>query len=404
MSHFFLTTRASRSASMSPTGRSQQCGTSRKNAAAQKALCAPSSGPRTRATSILLQAIQILAFLMAAGVGLGTTTAGCYDQLESPTSESLTNIQGENENAMPAGPGRQDVTSADIGAAAPITTLDLPANGGLYKAEDLRNVWAAAAKNNEYVLNDPVVGLANKVNRTGDTMTGTLTITPSASVNALELNAATDQFAASITGNGTAYAVSITAGASNGSISATSNNGAPTLEAFNQGAGRAANITGSTNASIPALGVATTTAQNATTPRMGISLNGFLVMVGTDPNPTVNPGADNAIHGANIPKTWARLASRPGDNDATRIKDGYNIASITTSPTTCDVLFVRPMLNDEYAVTITPMGGTAEAVYRTVAEATTGFTIRGKYLATGLDVDFQTDNLFDVGVHVLGRQ
>jgi hypothetical protein len=56
---------------------------------------------------------------------------------------------------MPPPVGRVDVTAADIGGSAPITTIELPANGGAYKAEDLRNVWAASAKNNNaLVAND----------------------------------------------------------------------------------------------------------------------------------------------------------------------------------------------------------------------------------------------------------
>jgi hypothetical protein len=55
---------------------------------------------------------------------------------------------------MPAPPGRKDVTAADIGAAAPIKTIELVDDFGKPIAKDIRDVAAMSLKNMGYVLAD----------------------------------------------------------------------------------------------------------------------------------------------------------------------------------------------------------------------------------------------------------
>lgn len=302
----------------------------------------------------------------------------------------------------------------------PFATILCPDDGNPATAEDIRRPVAALLRNYELVD-------GNKVDRAGDTMTGTLNINPSApntqglyvlgngtmpaiyalggaTGKGIVVEASPNQQAVFITGNGTAYATRIVAGSANGALTIQSNSAEATLEVYNASSGPGTTIIGSTSAVVPALSVATTTPQNATTPRMSTLLNGFLAMAGTDPNREIDPGADNALHGANIPKAWGRVASRAGDTDATRPKSGYNFDSVITTIGTCEIVFARE-IDTEYSVTLTIMGGAPFAVFRTDAETSTGFTIVGQYLAApNLPVQIQTAGQFDIGWQVHGRQ
>lgn len=293
------------------------------------------------------------------------------------------------------------VTAADHGGSVPVTSIMCPDAGEEVKAEDIRAPVAALLAEADDIRNNATTGLANKVDRTGDTMTGGLTITPTNLETALDLNAAPNQVALAVQGSGAATAVEIVAG-TEAAITAIASTALPAATIANDD-GPAMTLIGSTSTIIPALGVATATAQSAAVARMAISSNGFLAMIGTDPNPSTDPGEDNALHGANIPKTWARIASRVGDTDASRIKAGYNIASVTTTAFTCEVSFVRPMTG-EYAVVFSIMGGAPYAIFRSVSETSTGFIITGKYVPSDTDVQIQTAGQFDIGFVVHARQ
>lgn len=186
-----------------------------------------------------------------------------------------------------------------------------------------------------------------KVAKAGDTMTSTLTITPATSLRALVLNAAANAKAATITGNGTAIAVEIIAGAANSAISATSTDAAPCAEFYNAGNGPGANITGSTSAVIPALIVATTTPSSGAVPRVAVAVSGYLKFTGTDPSVGVDPGANNALHGMTIPKAMALL------DTSYAVLDSYNITSVVNVlGSIYRITFVRPMANANYGIKI----------------------------------------------------
>jgi len=74
--------------------------------------------------------------------------------------------------------GRVDITAADAVGSAPITAIELPANGGKPLAEDWQNVAAMALKNDAY----RGTAIDGKVAKAGDTMTGVLTLNAGATV------------------------------------------------------------------------------------------------------------------------------------------------------------------------------------------------------------------------------
>lgn len=189
------------------------------------------------------------------------------------------------------------VTKDSIGGTAPLTSLDLPDDLSDFSAEHVRNVMAVALKNDDYVRNNPANGLANKVSRTGDTMTGKLIITPT-TANADALAPA---------GNGTGVAIDAAPG----------------------------------------------TAQTNTAPTCAIKAAGYIQATGTDPNSDVNPGANNALHGANITKAWGTVSLTGGSPYS--LQDGYNVTSVTEPIANIyQINFVRPFANNTYAITFTP--------------------------------------------------
>jgi hypothetical protein len=191
---------------------------------------------------------------------------------------------------MPPPVGRQDVTAADIGAAAPITTLELPANGGLYKAEDLRNVWAAAAKNDAYVRG--VNGLDNKVDRDGDAaMTGAFVVTDgSISVTALAPN--------------------------NNAITGT-------------GQGVGAGLVGIGGATGPGLTAGSITLPTTTAASIGVVCSGLLQMQGDAPNANVDPGEDNTISPQSINSSSISFATDGAGNVTVSNANGFNVNAVT---------------------------------------------------------------------------
>jgi hypothetical protein len=242
---------------------------------------------------------------------------------------------------------------ADIGAAAPITTLELPSNGGLPKAEDLRNVWAAAAKNDDDVRNNATLGLASKVAKAGDTMSGTLTITPDTAVPALILNAATNTTAAAINGNGNAAAVTIVAGASNGSLVAQSSNSAYTIDVLNSGVGGGLQVQGSVGSTTPALNVSVGTAPSATVPKYGIQVLGSVTYLGTPPNADVDVGIDGFVARQNIITSSAILVADGAGGFTVLNNKGFNVLSwLGDANGVVTVNFKRNLPGADYRISI----------------------------------------------------
>jgi len=79
---------------------------------------------------------------------------------------------------------------------------------------------------------------------------------------------------------------------------------------------------------------------------------GTIVFTGTDPAATQDPGNDNAIFGALIPKVWGCL-SIDGNGNVTTL-DGCNVASVAISLNTiCTITFARPFSSAIYAMVFT---------------------------------------------------
>lgn len=214
-----------------------------------------------------------------------------------------------------APPGRVDVTKADVGAAAPITTIELADDGGKPLAVDWRNVAAMALKNDDDVRNNPAYGLNNKVNRDGDTMTGTLLIAPASGPGLVAGAAlASNQPAAQFVGDGTGAGLTTQGGATG-----------PGLQMIS-GAGAA----GEAGRSI-----------------------GYMHYTGTQPAKGADPGDNNVQHGTNITKAWGTV-SLTGGAPYTTIDD-YNVTNVTEPVANIyRINFVRPFANATYAITFTP--------------------------------------------------
>lgn len=137
-----------------------------------------------------------------------------------------------------------------------------------------------------------------KVAKAGDTMTGPLGIN-SATTNTTALTA---------TGNGTGYGAQINAG----------------------------------------------TSSTATAPTIACLVgNGSVVLNGTSPNSGVDPGANNAIHGANIPKAHGTVSLTGGAPYS--VQDGYNVTNVTLPfANIYRINFVRAFANNTYSITFTP--------------------------------------------------
>jgi hypothetical protein len=189
-----------------------------------------------------------------------------------------------------------------------------------------------------------------KVDRDGDTMTGGLTITPPTPGDiGLIVNAAPNTNGVNVVGSGTGVAVDI-AGAANSAMVVTAADAAAAVAIANS-AGPGLTIIGSTSSTIPALGVATATAQSAASPRIAISSNGYLAFTGPDPNDTVDPGANNAVHALAIPKAWVLI-----DNTYSVLRS-YNVSSVTNvAGSVYELTFVRPMATVNYGVSVTVSG------------------------------------------------
>lgn len=97
------------------------------------------------------------------------------------------------------------ITAADYLGAVPVTAIDEPDDGNDVMAADLRQTAAALLANDDYIINDATDGLAAKVNRAGDTFTGAVIFSDSATFDDpvivndnFEANS-TSQFSATVT-------------------------------------------------------------------------------------------------------------------------------------------------------------------------------------------------------------
>lgn len=285
-------------------------------------------------------------------------------------SENARTIETQEVN-MPGSP----VTAADYVGSLPLASINCPDAGNEIKAEDLRQPVAALLAEADDIRNNATTGLAAKVDRVGDTMTGKLTITTSvATSEAIRatggsigpggrfFGGSTEGSGVISTGTGNAYGLQATGGSSNG------------------------------GALLATPGVS----QTATSPELGISVGGYVRFTGADPNPTVNPGANNALHGANIIKSWVTI------DDTYAILDGYNIASVTNVlGDIWEVTFVRPMANAFYGVKIHVHGALGYSGAHNGTKSTTGFRFV-LFKTTDLSTGFGTAS--EAYIEVTGRQ
>lgn len=120
------------------------------------------------------------------------------------------------------------------------------------------------------------------------------------------------------------------------------------------------------------------------------------------PTKNADPGANNVLTGPNIIKAWAHITTN-GSGGVT-VDDGYNISSVSIAiATIANITFVRPMLNANYAVHVSPGGSNAYLAGWTAK--TTGNVGVGLGTSTGAtyDVDFQTTAI-SFTVTVVARQ
>lgn len=287
---------------------------------------------------------------------------------------------------MPA-VGRVDITAADAVGTAPITSIELSDNGGDPTADDLHNIAAMALANDALQTTNSAL----KVAKAGDTMTGKLTISPSTAVQGLQVSAgaASDQNAIQATGNGIGPAIIGTGGVNAAGASFTAgggNNfgirgiGAGTGEGV-RGQGGAAGVGGTflagggNNAGVSASGAGTGagiaatggttgpgvtavngTAQTNTAPTCAMQAAGYVQLTGTDPDAGVDPGANNAVHGASVTKARGRLVV--SGSPPYTFADNYNFATTSTVPGagTHRVTMIRAMADTNYSVFVNVHG------------------------------------------------
>lgn len=277
---------------------------------------------------------------------------------------------------MPPPVGRLDVTEADIGPGAPILAIELPANGGALLAEDIRNVAAMALRNDKNVRTG-AGGLSGKVDRAGDdAVTGRITITV----------ATTNRSALVATGNGTGYGANATGGATGGGGLFTAGGGnnigcyglgrgtEPGVQGLGGATGAGGNfIAGGGNASgLVAAGngsgsgvscsggatgaglvAANGTPQTNTAPTCAARFAGYIQLIGTDPNPGVDPGANNALHAKSVAKALCVVEVGTG-GPYTPTGDSYNIDSVTDVVTgSYNITLKRAMATTAYVAVIT---------------------------------------------------
>jgi hypothetical protein len=95
------------------------------------------------------------------------------------------------------------------------------------------------------------------------------------------------------------------------------------------------------------------TTQTVTAPTCAGQCGGFFQLTGADPNKGVDPGANDAIHGANITKAWGVVSLTGGTPFTTT--DDYNVVDVTEPIANIyQINFVRAFSNATYAITFTP--------------------------------------------------
>lgn len=258
--------------------------------------------------------------------------------------------------------GRVDVTAADAVGAAPIDTIELPADGGKPLAADWRNVAAMALANDDYRATQ-----IDTINNGGPFTKG-ITVTQS-TLNGKGIT---------VTGNGTGSAVYATSGSGNGGYTGQflaavgSNAGGVFCSADGTGVplvvvsganGEAINATagGGNKPAIRASG-------NGTGPALRCEVGG-VHFNGTEPAAGTNPGA-NTAWAASQAKAWANITTDGAGNIAKT--DDYNVSSVAISTGKIVITFARAFATANYAVCLTGFDGSPRFYFVDIGGLATG--------------------------------
>jgi hypothetical protein len=257
--------------------------------------------------------------------------------------------------------GRVDVTAADAVGAAPITSIEMPADGGKPLAVDWRNVAAMALANHEYIegITDDLD--TEKVDVAGDTMTGTLTISPSGAVAGLVVSAgpASGQTAIQGTGNGIGQGAVFAGGTSGAGGTAQAGGG----NNFGwRGIGAGNEVGGEFTGGTSGAGVrarAGTAATDAAPTYSILAVDGGMHMNGVvSPDPDVDPGVDFAQFPQSMVTSSAIVRSLGGNTFDLRNGKGFNVLSFSGNASgVATVTFKRNLPGNDYRIQVFPPDG-----------------------------------------------
>ena len=298
-------------------------------------------------------------FFVCFAVGFFLSLAGC-EQWEP--IESTAEFGQEQQMTM------SPVSAGDYGGLLPVPNIMCPDAGEKVKAEDIRQPVAALLAECNDIRNNAVTGLANKVDRTGDTMTDTLTITTSTA----------NEYALRATGNGSGGGIRAVGGSSTGPggvfIGGASNGNA--IEATGIGTGFAAVLGGA--------------ASTATAPTRTLQIqSGGIQLTATSPNANIDPGANNTVWPQSISSSSCTITTDGAGNAAVQT-DGFNVNTVSIfGIDQLVVTFARALPGSAYRVALGEYGPYKVELVNG-SRATTGYTLKVRDLATKLYVNLTT--------------
>lgn len=263
------------------------------------------------------------------------------------------------------------VTAADYGGSLPLASIQCPNDGDDVVAADVRVPVAALLAECDDIRNNATTGLANKVDRTGDTMTDTLTITTSTA----------NEYALRATGNGSGGGIRAVGGSSTGPggvfIGGEPNGNA--IEATGTGTGFAAVLGG--------------TASTATVPTRTLQVqSGAIQLTATSPNANVDPGANHTIWPQTI-TTSSCTIDTDGAGNATVQTSGFNVNTASIFGTNqLVVTFKRTLPGAAYRVALGEYGPYKVELVNG-SRTTTGYILKVRDLATNLYVNLTTTSV-----------
>lgn len=226
------------------------------------------------------------------------------------------------------------ITAASAGPGAPFTGVQCPDDGTKAAAADIRRVAATMLANDDYIINDTAGGIASKVSKAGDTMTGKLTITKSGTGDALSATGgssdgrgayikggSTNGVGADVEGTGTGYGLGALGGSTGfGLIAQAGGGNQPGIKA--QGAGTGPDIE---------------------------CLAGAVLFSGTAPAKNVDPG-EKRVQALNVSQAHGFITVSGG---AATHADGMNVASVAVAAQVIQVTLAGAFANTNYGVTVT---------------------------------------------------